>query len=223
MPDSEKSTESFQEKVDLAVKGMSTNEEGVHVLPDGLDDDVKVAANSEKRRRDTQASFTKSQLDLKVVKEENNKLRKLLKPELSLTPEQKEELLDLKGTDPDKWKDKLDAYNEEAKTKLDHDLGEVEAQAEISRRALVLQDFMDSNEGFVINDRVLNEDIPAKMKQKLVDGVVTFEAFLLEAKEYLAKGEKQKEPDLNSVGGGASPADRAVDEDIRTSYKKEVY
>lgn len=221
--ETEESQASFEQQVSEAVKGIKAGKEGVSELPEGLSPDVRFAANAEKRRRDTQSAWTKTQSELKLAQKENERLRGLVKPEVVLTVEQKEELVDLKGTDPDRWKEKLDAYEKEGRDKLDESLGAIDAQAELSRRADVLQSFTDSNEGFEINDQVLNEEIPSAMRQRLVDGKVKFEDFLVEARDYLAKTREKKEPDLNGSGGGASPEDQAIGKDIVESYKTTVF
>ena len=87
---------SFVDKVKAAVDGITVDTDGIHILPGDLDDNVKVAAEAEKRRRDTQSSFSKSQHKLKEAEAEVERLRSLITPKLNLTSEQKEELYDLK-------------------------------------------------------------------------------------------------------------------------------
>jgi len=233
-PEGEEPQESFADQVNKAVSGMTVNDEGVHVLPEGLDDNVKVAANAEKRRRDTQSSFSKSQQELAVAKAENKRLRELATPQLNLSTEEKEELFDLKNTDPEAWRTKLTGYEDKAKADLGESLQKVSLEsaqeAEVSRRAQVLEDFLTANPGFTISDDVLANDIPPRIKNKLESGEVTFEAFLDEAKAYLGKNKKLGdgnsvggEPDLDTVGGGANATPDAIQEDIIKSYDKEIY
>jgi len=228
----EESQESFADQVNKAVNDMTVDDKGLHVLPENLDDNVKVAAEAEKRRRDTQSAYSKSQQSLNVAQAENDRLRELIVPQLSLTVEQKEDLHDLKNTDPDAWRKKLTEYETEAQAKLDEDLKKVKvdssAEAETSRRAQVLEDFLTANPEFTIDNDILANDIPPRIKNKLESGNITFEEFLAEAKTYLGKNKKigsklEGEPDLNNVGGGSNATSDAVSDDIVKSYEKEVY
>ncbi len=228
----EESQESFADQVNKAVSEMTVNDDGLHILPEDLDDNVKVAAEAEKRRRDTQSAFSKSQQKLNVSLAENDRLRALITPQLSLTVEQKEELHDLKTNEPDEWRKKLAGYEAEAQKNLDEDLKKVKsessAEAEVTRRAQVLEDFLTVNPEFTIDNDILTNDIPPRIKNKLESGSATFEEFLIEAKAYLGKNKKvgtelNSEPNLNSVGGGSNATSDAVSDDIVKSYEKEVY
>lgn len=232
IPTGKEPKESFADQVNNAVSAMTVNDNGLHILPDGLEDNVRVAAEAEKRRRDTQSSFSKSQQALKVAQAENDRLRGLIVPQLKLTAEQKEELFDLKESDPDAWREKLSSYEAEAEAELGEKLKKVKtessAEAEVARRAQVLEDFLTANPEFTINDDVLANDIPPRIKNKLISGEATFEQFLIDAKEYLGKNKvpsmgSGKEPDLNSTGGGANATSSAVKEDIISSYESEIY
>jgi len=232
--DDDKSKVSFADQVNTAVNEMKQGEDGNYIIPDNLSDEVKVAVVAEKRRRDTQSSFSKSQQALKVAEKENVRLRELIVPQLNLTVAQKEELHDLKSTDPDAWKVKLTGYENEAKSKLAEDLAEITTattvEAETARRATVLEDFINTNPGFVINDDVLANDIPPRIKNKLEKGKITFEAFLTEAMDFMSSTKKigdanksDEEPDLGNAGGGAKAESGAVDTDIAKSYANEIY
>jgi len=223
--------DSFETTVNTVVSGFKEGDK----LPEDLDPKVKVAANAEIRRRHTQGQHAKSQQSLKAAEAENIKLRELIVPQLNLSVEQKEELHDLKSTDPEGWKAKLDKYESEARAKLNTELETISSdssqEAEKERRAQVLEDFRTANPGFVLNDKVLTNDIPPRITAKLENGKVTFEEFLIEAKDFLTAKKKvgdgnntsETEPNLNNSGGGHKATENAVKEDAIKSYAKEVY
>ena len=183
---------------------------------------------AEKRRRDTQAAFTKSQQALKAREAE---LQVLKTTGPAITPEVAKELEDLKFKDPDAWKSRLDKIQDEhnatiaARTKELTD--QVVNQSELERRASVLAEFNTANPGLVITDEVIQYDIPPRITKKLAEGKVSFEDFLVEVKEYLSTPKKVKadgveqQPNLSKEGGGSTPT---VDSGkVTTSYEKEIF
>lgn len=183
---------------------------------------------AEKRRRDTQAAFTKSQQALKAREAE---LQVLKTTGPAITPEVAKELEDLKFKDPDAWKSRLDKIQDEhnatiaAKTKELTD--QVVNQSELERRASVLAEFNTANPGLVITDEVIQYDIPPRITKELAEGKVSFEDFLVKVKEYLSTPKKVKadgveqQPNLSKEGGGSTPT---VDSGkVKTSYEKEIF
>ena len=183
---------------------------------------------AEKRRRDTQAAFTKSQQALKAREAE---LQVLKTTGPAITPEVAKELEDLKFKDPDAWKSRLDKIQDEhkatiaAKTKELTD--QVVNQSELERRASVLAEFNAANPSLVITDEVIQYDIPPRITKKLAEGKVSFEDFLVEVKEYLSTPKRVKadgveqQPNLSKEGGGSTPT---VDSGkVTTSYEKEIF
>ena len=183
---------------------------------------------SEKRRKDTQAAFTKSQQALKAREAE---LQVLKTAGPAITPEVAKELDDLKFKDPDAWKSRLDKIQNEhnasiaAKTKELTD--QVVNQSELERRASVLAEFNAANPSLVITDEVIQYDIPPRITKELAEGKVSFEDFLVKVKEYLSTPKKVKadgveqQPNLSKEGGGSTPT---VDSGkVTTSYEKEIF
>lgn len=237
-----KSEPTFTDRVNDAVKSMSKNDDGEWVLPDGdkLSEEVRVAAISERRYRDTQGAYTKAAQRNKALEAENSVLLKKAvgNVQLNLTAEQTEELDDLKFSDPEAWRKKLNKYEQEAaaeqQTAVSEEVKNVSSstleEQEKERRKEVLIAFKKDNPDFEINDEVLKNDIPPRITSKLENGSITFEDFLQECHDYLLKGKvvKQTEtvpgqPSLGKVGGGATPSDNAVKEDILTSYNTETF
>jgi len=77
---------------------------------------------------------------------------------------------------------------------------------------------------------VINYDVPKRITAKLEKGEVTFEEYLEEVYNYLKTPkvigntkENASQPNLSSMGGGNIAAEYATNEDIRQSYKKEIF
>lgn len=232
----EKTTKSFEEQVNEALKGMKEGEDGKMHFEEGLPEDVVFAANAERRRRDTESSLSKERQKNAALEAKTEKYfeRITSQTDLGLSTEEAEELEDLKRENPDAWRAKLNEYEERAHDKLLEELEvddeEAEVFGEIERRAEVLQDFLDKNPGLVLNDEVFENDLPPRITGKLESGEVTFEEFLKEAKEYLQpktkikdSGDEEPEPNLGKAGGGSTAQDIAVESDIVESYKDEIY
>jgi hypothetical protein len=230
---------SFADLVNKAVNEAKTDEKGNLVLPDDLSEEVKYAATLEKRRRDTQASHTKISQRVKALEAEKSTLisKATGSFEVELTAEQEAELDDLKFSNPEAWRKKMNTLETEARNKrtkeIDEELKKVSSSSleaeELERRKQVLSDFIKANEGFELDDDIIANDIPPRISKKLEAGQITFEEFLQECYGYLKTGKVIKQdkvpsgPNLSKVGGGNSPDKNAVKEDIITSYTKETY
>lgn len=239
-PEEPDSQEVFDEKVTTALKEAKNNSEGKLEFPEDTPKEVVHAAKSEQRRRHTQAEYTKSKQAQAVLEAEKTELLKQVGgiPKLELTPVQKEELEGLKFSSPDSWRDKLNNYETEAHTKHTNEvnkrLQEVSVNgtktAELERRQQVLQDFEAANQGFVINDDVIANDVPPRITKRLEDGVITFEDFLKESYNYIKAskvisigGNTLNQPDLGQAGGSDTPSEDAVRHESQKSYLTEVY
>lgn len=213
----------FADQVNELYNSVETDDKGKLVFPEGTDEALKYAVRTEKQLRDTKAGYTKASQQLKVTEAEKQKLIELTKKgaKYDLTPEQKEELEDLKFSDPDAWRKKVNQLEREAAenhtTKVNEALSDVSKSTsqefELEQRKQVLADFQASNPDFVINDDVIQNDIPPRITSKLNKGDISFEQYLQEAKDYLAKGktvggaEKAPNmPSLSKVGGDSNPA-----------------
>jgi len=230
---------SFADLVNKAVNEAKTDEKGNLVLPDDLSEEVQYAATLEKRRRDTQASHTKISQKVKALEAEKSALLSKATGsfEIELTTEQEAELEDLKFSDPEAWRKKMNTLETEARNKrtkeIDEELKKVSSSSleteELERRKQVLSDFLEANEGFELDDDIIANDIPPRISKKLEAGQITFEEFLQECHDYLKTGKVIKQdkvlsgPNLSKIGGGNSPDKNAVKEDIITSYTKETY
>lgn len=229
----------FENKVNAAVDSMKQDVKGNWVLPENLSDEVKYAATLEKRRRDTQSDYTRTKQEKKRLEAEKAALLKKAKGNLrlQLTKEQVDELEDLKFSDPEAWRKKVNNYEREAYNRhddeLDKELKQVSTSAlddeELEDRKQVLAKFNQDHADFQLNDDIIANDIPPRIVKRLETGEISFEAFLQEAYEFTRTGKviKQdkvrKQPNLSKVGGGSAPDKNAKREDAIRSYDKEVY
>jgi hypothetical protein len=229
----------FETAVSNAVKEMKRGKDGKYVLPKGLSPEVKHAAILEKRRRDTQSEFTKIAQAKKALEVENNALKKKAvgSVKIELTAEQAEELDDLKFSDPEAWRKKMNKYEREAHAKqekeLEEEIAKVSSDAlakdELERRKEVLIEFNREHPDFQLDDEVIQNDIPPRITKRLETGEISFEAFLNEVYEYTKTGKTvyqektRNQPNLSKVGGGSKPDKHAEKEDIILSYNKEVF
>ena len=236
--DSQEKATSFADLVNQTVNTAKVDEKGNLVLPDDLSEEVKYAATLEKRRRDTQSSYTKEVQSKKALEvEKATLLKKIGTATVEFTPEQKAELEDLKFSDPDEWRKKLNEYETTARTarlnEIDVELKQVSKTTldtqELEERKTTLANFQEANPELVINDDVIASDIPPRIMKELETGKITFEAFLDKCATYLKTGKVVKQddvldqPNLGKVGGGNEPDKNAKTKDSVLSYANETY
>lgn len=188
----------------------------------------------EKRFKDTQGAFTKSQQELKATQARLEVLEKLTTPKVELDEATKTELENLKFSDPDAWREKLNTLEQEAQNKHSATLSEAEKQAnqqaELQNRAQTLIDFQVSHPDLVINDDVIKYDVPPRITSKLESGEISFEQYLNDVASYLNQGKvigdgnkTLNQPNLKDVGGDDTPTDGAVQKDIVKDYADIIY
>ena len=188
----------------------------------------------EKRFKDTQGAYTKSQQELKAAKAKLEALEKLTQPKVELDEATKTELEDLKYSDPDAWRAKMNSLEQEAKRKhtemLDEASQAAKQAAELEYRQQVLIDFQASHPDIIINDEVIKYDVPPRITKRLESGEVSFEQYLNDVAEYLKTPKvigdgntTLNQPNLNRVGGDDKPSDSAVKKDIVKDYKNLVF
>ena len=138
--------------------------------PSGSENNQPATVDWEKRYKDTQSVFTKSQQELKAVKAKLDVLEKLTSPQIQVTPEVQKELDDLKYSDPDAWRVKMNSLELEARQKHQSILSEAEKQAtfqaELDRRAQLLNEYNLSHPNYPITDEVIQFDVPPRILKK---------------------------------------------------------
>ncbi len=220
-PNGDKSP-SYQEQVNALVKEVTVGEDGKFVYPDDTPEHLKYAVATEKKYRDTQGGFTKSQQTLKETETEVTALREQIatmsQSVLEIPKEDAERLEDLMYSDPTAWRREINAleskHSKDVQLKLDEVMGDVRtkagAQFELDRRVSVLEQF---NEGRAtpVTVEILDNDIPPRISSKLAKGHLTFEGYLAEVDEYLSKNKVVTNDDagagtkLTSGAGSSTP------------------
>lgn len=231
---------SFEVKINKMAESLSRDEKGKYIVPEDLNDAEKFAVLAERRRRDTQAEYTKTSQKVKMLEAEKATLLKKVTEEtpLKLTDVQAEELEDLKFSDPEAYRKKMNAYErvylEERTRAINEELKQVSTsslvQEELERRKEILADFTRDKPDFVINDDVISNDIPPRITKRMETGEISFEDFLNECYNYLKTGKVVRQEsvpanqlNLSRVSGGSQPDDNAVKEDIHIKYKKTIF
>lgn len=188
----------------------------------------------EKRFKDTQGSFTKSQQELKAVKAKLQVLETLTQPTIQIDESTQKELDDLKYSDPDAWRQKMNTLENDARVKHHSLLSEAEKnaslQAELERRALVLDEYNRLHPETQITQELIDFDVPARISKKLETGEISFDDFIVEVHNFIYTPKKVgssnqvlNQPNLGQIGGGTTPSDGAVMKDIAANYANIAY
>jgi len=237
---SNKEVVTFEAKINTLVNGLTRDEKGKYVIPEDLSEAERYAVSSERRRRDTQAEYTRTTQETKALRAEKAALMKRVSQnvKVEMTVEQAEELENLKFEDPEAYRIKMNRYEQAALIKQDEELNselkQVSASTleteELEQREIVLAEFNQAHPDFVLTNDIFDNDIPPRIVKKLETGKVSFEAFLEECYDYTKTGKviKQedlpnKQPNMSKIGGGAKPDANAIKEDIMLSYNTETY
>jgi len=228
----------YKEKIEGLVDQMVQGEDGKYALPKDveLDEATSYAVTAERRRRDTQSSYTKSQQNLKKQEAISAGLEeRFLKSEVVLSDEQTLELTGLKQSNPEKWREKLNEYEEAGKVTLKTELEEIAKnsanKSELDVRTEQMATWSEST-GITLTDEVVQNDLPPRFTKELEAGTITFEQFLTKAGNFL-KAEKviqgsdestdDDTKDLSRVAGGNEPSKQAQEGDFDGSYEKVVF
>lgn len=165
----------------------------------------------------------------KSYKKRLNKLvdAAVLTAPLNLSSIQQDELDDLRVSDPDKWRRKLNLYETEARKTLakemvkaaDEDGLSLEDSVEEEVRVALLAEYNKKHPEAPITDKVIADRVPPGLVRKLAEGKITFAAFIKKVSKYVgpkAKATNTKikpRPNLSTVGGRATetkPAKKAT-------------
>lgn len=236
----EKPPATVADQVNTLLGSMVQNEKGDWELPEEAIKDIPeaviYAAKAERRYRDTQSSYTKSRQELKALKTTNESLvnHMIENATLDLTQEQRDQLDELRGTDPEAWRDKLTEYETAAKdaqrtkTKEFEDKGKKVSEAEM--RQAMYADFTERT-GIELSDQVIENQLPASYSKNMSDGTWTFEEFLANVETFLSKDKVIKDADdkgdkptqMGKLPGGKDPDEAAKALDDVEAYDKETY
>lgn len=191
------------------------------------------AATAEKRRRDTQSGYTKSQQELKRQQALADQLAAALETEVvsKLPADAAAELEELKHQNPDEWHKKLKelevTQKAEVKARLEAIATEAKGKSELEVRQEQFEAFAAANPDIQLTDDVIENDIPPRITRKLEKGEIDFATFLEQCKDYLQKGKVLAKPDeapnlpnLGKISGGSSKPDG---EQHNSAYEDEIY
>jgi hypothetical protein len=228
--------QTFEQKVNSILAEAKPGEDGKLVLPEDLDEATRFSVMAEKRRRDTQAAYTTSQQRAKALEVENQELAKGWEGDVvgKLNSEQQAELEELKHEDPEAWRQRINALEQENRQAFAETRENISSKAkeesELDRRTRLLAEYNESNPSVLITDDVIDNDVPPRFTRQLANGEINFEEFLSKVSDYLGKpkvlspGTKAPDsPNLANSSGGATPSDKAVEASISESYKTETY
>ena len=161
-------------------------------IPEGTTTDTPESTQTvdyEKRFKDTQAFATKiaqekadKERELEELKAELSVLKTTAKPSLTIDPQVQSELEDLKYSDPDAWRTRVNELETKANVEFNSKIAEAKQlssqQLELQRRANVLAQFQTEHPDVELTDELLHLDIPQRIVKELENGKVTYEEFL---------------------------------------------
>lgn len=187
-----KPLEVLQSEVNELVKQVTVSEDGKFVYPDGTPEHLRLAIASEKKFRDTQSSYTKTNQALKDAEDEIQALREQVAKQSTagaLSEEDTERLEELKYSDPEEWyKERLRLENQATQS-----LTKVQQEQKARRDALSA---VNAGRETPITVDVLDNDVPPRINNKILKGEITFEQYLAEVVSYLDKGRVVANPTL---------------------------
>lgn len=191
----------------------------------------------EKRFKDTQAFATKiaqekaeKEKELAELKAELSVLKTTAQPSMSISKEMQEELEDLKYSDPEAWRKKLNQLESEARNEFDSKVAEARnatsMQLELSKRASILNEYKAKHPDIAFTDELLNLDIPGRIVKKLENGQVTYEEFLNEVVNFVkapkvigTTNSTLDQPNLSKVGGDDTPTKDGTNKNLAKTYE----
>lgn len=191
----------------------------------------------EKRFKDTQAFATKiaqekaeKEKELAELKAELSVLKTTAQPSMSISKEMQEELEDLKYSDPEAWRKKLNQLESEARNEFDSKVAEARnatsMQLELSKRASILNEYKAKHPDIAFTDELLNLDIPGRIVKKLENGQVTYEEFLNEVVNFVkapkvigSTNATLDQPNLSKVGGDDTPTKDGTNKNLAKTYE----
>lgn len=178
----------------------------------------------EQKYKELQAEYAKSKHEIAAYAAKVAALEKNINAADYIDQEKLAELEELKFTNPDLWRAKLNELEAEALAKVK---AQVNTAVELERRKALIADYNANNPNYQLTDYVVDFVLPRGIIAKLEKGETTFEAFLQEASDYLKNttiGSKAnpmssenagKQAPINEVGGSATVTSDANAEDIQ--------
>lgn len=199
-PDVKQSEPTLNDHVATALANV--DDSGKLQFEDNVDPTFKALVIATKREKDTQSAYTKGQMELATTKAAKDALEtKITSTVPQLSAEQTAELETLKYSDPDKWREKLNEFEDTAKAKASGEIDEITKEASekaaadltLTQRQSALAAFT-AETGIELTDDVMQNDIPPRLHKKITE--MPFEAYLAEVATYLGKKKVVKDEKL---------------------------
>ena len=185
------------------------------------------APDYEKMFKDTQAAYTKARQEIAALKTKAAALEAEIQEKgYSIDEAVAEELETLKYTDPEAWRQKLNAIESQRAKDID---SKIAAEVEVERRTQLLAEYNAANPNYQLNDYVAQNVLPGSFMRRLDAGEITFEGFIAEASDYLKRvkvgpgnsDKAGKTSPIRQMDGSSSPSPQGSDTDIQ--YKDAIF
>jgi hypothetical protein len=208
---------------------------GEFIVPDDVPDDIAYYASTLRENIELKKSKARDNIKIKRLKDQQDKLiteaSKFVMA--SLSEAQKDELEDLKYSDPERWRLKVNKYEEEARQQtvkklseaINSDIDDSEDAVELEYRRYLLDLYNKQNPKIKLTDELLAKKVPPNIITKLSQGEITFSDFLEIIPKYLGSTSLKKEvkvgknTKLSKIGRGSS----GIKNSKRSTYKEEIY
>jgi len=227
----------FEQQVNDTVSLMTKDEKGIYQFAEGeIPDNVRYAANAERRRRSTESALSKARLQLKAQEEVSDKLKQKIvaSSSASIPAEEKEQLEELMYSDPKAWRLRMNELEQSTTTSLNDEISAISSdasqQAELGARQQILDDFNARHPDVPITEDVVANDVPPRITKKLENGEITFAEFLRQAHDYIITPKKVggtsagTPTNLGEAGGSASPSGEAFGDSANSeSYSNAIF
>ena len=172
--------------------------------------------------------YTKARQEVAALKTKAVALEQEIEDKgIQVDPEVAEELEALKYSDPEAWRNKLNAIEKQRAKDIE---SRVAQEIEAERRVQLLNEYNRNNPNHQLDDYVANNVLPASYMKRLEANEISFDTFLKEASDYLHKVKigpgssprAGKRAPILQVDGGASPdVNTSVNYDV--SYDKAIF
>lgn len=190
--------------------------------------------NFEKRYKDTQAAYTRSQQEGKAKDAVIAKLQEQIAKTPVFTQQQQDELSELRDTDVDAYAMRLQEFTQEHQKRVAKEIEQFTSQAaesvqeEVKAQSLkqAVEMFNQSHPDKVISEDNLANDVPPRLTKQLEEGSVSYEEFVDKASKFInheyatANPETMNQPNLNDQPGSNTPSS---EEDDDVSYEDGIY